>query len=108
MSNYYEHYRKSSIGLALIDSLDELIQSGHINPQLAMRVLAQYDMSIAEALSSRVKNRATVKAHLDTYRSLDDVWTFVLLNPTFRFDSDAVTTDKVKVVACKARVPGEA
>ena len=30
-----------SIGLALIDSLDELIQSGHINPQLAMRVLAQ-------------------------------------------------------------------
>lgn len=31
----------NSIGLALIDSLDELIQSGHINPQLAMRVLAQ-------------------------------------------------------------------
>ena len=45
---------------------------------------------------------------MDTYRSLDDVWTFVLLNPTFRFDSDSVTTDKVKVVACKARVPGEA
>ncbi|KAG9319719.1 hypothetical protein KVV02_008333 [Mortierella alpina] len=110
MSQFYEHYRKSSIGLALIDSLDELIQSGHINPQLAMRVLAQFDMSIAEALSTRVRNRATFKAHLDNYRSLDDVWTFVLSNPTFRlYDStESVTAEKVKIVACKARVPGEA
>ncbi|KAG0256798.1 Transcription initiation factor IIA small chain (TFIIA 13.5 kDa subunit) [Linnemannia exigua] len=108
MSQYYEHYRKSSIGLALIDSLDELIQSGHINPQLAMRVLAQFDMSIADALSSRVRNRANFRAHLDNYRSLDDVWTFVLSNPTFRFEHESVTADKVKIVACKARVPGEA
>ncbi|KAF9963274.1 Transcription initiation factor IIA small chain (TFIIA 13.5 kDa subunit) [Mortierella alpina] len=121
MSQFYEHYRKSSIGLALIDSLDELIQSGHINPQLAMRVLAQFDMSIAEALSTRVRNRANFKillacvlppaisqAHLDNYRSLDDVWTFVLSNPTFRFEHESVTAEKVKIVACKARVPGEA
>ncbi|KAG0265254.1 Transcription initiation factor IIA small chain (TFIIA 13.5 kDa subunit) [Mortierella polycephala] len=107
MSQYYEHYRKSSIGLALIDSLDELIQSGHINPQLAMRVLAQFDMSIADALSTRVRNRATFKAHLDNYRSLDDVWTFVLLNPIFRFENESIPADKVKIVACKARVPGE-
>ncbi|KAF9901568.1 Transcription initiation factor IIA small chain (TFIIA 13.5 kDa subunit) [Linnemannia zychae] len=108
MSQYYEHYRKSSVGLALIDSLDELIQSGHINPQLAMRVLAQFDMSIADALSSRVRNRANFRAHLDNYRSLDDVWTFVLSSPTFRFEHESVTADKVKIVACKARVPGEA
>ncbi|KAG0343860.1 Transcription initiation factor IIA small chain (TFIIA 13.5 kDa subunit) [Podila humilis] len=108
MAQYYEHYRKSSIGLALIDSLDELIQSGHINPQLAMRVLAQFDTSIAEALSTRVRNRANFKAHLDNYRSLDDVWTFVLSNPTFRFEQETVKADKVKIVACKARVPGEA
>ncbi|KAI1315589.1 Transcription initiation factor IIA small chain (TFIIA 13.5 kDa subunit) [Mortierella claussenii] len=107
MSQYYEHYRKSSIGLALIDSLDELIQSGHINPQLAMRVLAQFDMSIAEALSTRVRNRVNVRARLDNYNSLDDVWTFVLSNPTFRFEHDNVTAEKVKIVACKARVPGE-
>lgn len=39
-----------SIGLALIDSLDELIQSGHINPQLAMRVLAQVTPSLLHTL----------------------------------------------------------
>jgi transcription initiation factor TFIIA small subunit len=31
----------SSIGMALTDSLDELITSGQITPQLAMKVLLQ-------------------------------------------------------------------
>lgn len=56
-SAYYEFYRGSScvcslglvgvltgvhrIGMALTDSLDELITSGAITPQLAMKVLQQ-------------------------------------------------------------------
>jgi transcription initiation factor TFIIA small subunit len=32
---------RRSIGMALVDSLDELIQAGHINPQLALKILAQ-------------------------------------------------------------------
>lgn len=47
--------------MALTDSLDELIQSGHITPQLAMRVLVTFDRSISEALSQIVKNKATLK-----------------------------------------------
>jgi ATP-dependent Zn protease len=50
-----------SIGMALTDSLDELIQSGHINPQLAMRVLMTFDRSISEALSQHVRNKANIK-----------------------------------------------
>lgn len=41
MSQYYELYRRSTLGFTLTEALDELIQSGHINPQLAMRVLNQ-------------------------------------------------------------------
>lgn len=59
-SGYYELYRKSrlgplrlctvqysdfwginSIGIALMDALDELIQSGLITPQLAIKILQQ-------------------------------------------------------------------
>lgn len=60
-SAYYEFYRGSSyvqscpaetcvervisrIGMALTDSLDELITSGAITPQLAMKVLQQVDV----------------------------------------------------------------
>jgi transcription initiation factor TFIIA small subunit len=47
--------------MALTDSLDELIQSGHINPQLAMKVLVTFDKSITEALTSKVKSKAVFK-----------------------------------------------
>ncbi|CDH57140.1 transcription initiation factor iia small chain [Lichtheimia corymbifera JMRC:FSU:9682] len=109
MSNaqFYELYRRSSIGMALTDSLDELIQSGHINPQLAMRVLTTFDKSISEALSQLVRNKATIKGHLHTYRFCDDIWTFIVENPNFKFEQESVTADKIKIVACNAKRPGE-
>ncbi|KAG1456667.1 hypothetical protein G6F55_006377 [Rhizopus delemar] len=96
---FYELYRRSSIGMALTDSLDELIQSGHINPQLAMRVLMTFDRSISEALSQI--------GHLHTYRFCDEVWTFIVENPNFKFDQELVSADKVKIVACNVKRPGE-
>lgn len=47
--------------MQLTDALDELIQSGHINPVLAMKVLTQFDRSIAEALSKNVKAKSNLK-----------------------------------------------
>lgn len=55
--------------MALTDSLDELIQSGHINPQLAMRVLMTFDRSISEALSQLVRNKANIKVELKNKKS---------------------------------------
>lgn len=61
--------------MALTDSLDELIQSGHINPQLAMRVLMTFDRSISEALSQLVRNKAQIKVFVVFSFSL---WMFVI------------------------------
>ena len=36
------------LGNALVESLDELIQSGHINPQLALRVLNQVSGDLSQ------------------------------------------------------------
>ncbi|KAJ3036090.1 Transcription initiation factor IIA small chain (TFIIA 13.5 kDa subunit) [Rhizophlyctis rosea] len=101
----YELYRKSSLGTALTDTLDELISDSHIDPQLAMKVLSQFDSSIAEALHSKVKAKATIKGHLHVYRFCDDVWTFIVEKPTFRFDNENISADKIKLVACTAKVP---
>ncbi|KAJ2079386.1 Transcription initiation factor IIA subunit 2 [Coemansia sp. RSA 988] len=107
MPSYYELYRTSTLGTALTDSLDELIQAGHITPQLAIQVLEQYDKSIAEALSNKVKAKAVIKGDLRTYRFCDDVWTFIIKNPSFKFDHETATADKIKIVACNARRTGE-
>ncbi|ORX44252.1 transcription initiation factor IIA, gamma subunit [Hesseltinella vesiculosa] len=93
--------------MALTDSLDELVQNGHLNPQMAMRILGSFDKSIAEGLAQLVRNRTTIKGHLHTYRFCDDVWTFIVENPSFKFDQDTVTADKVKIVACNSKKPGE-
>ncbi|RKP22743.1 transcription initiation factor IIA, gamma subunit, helical domain-containing protein [Syncephalis pseudoplumigaleata] len=107
-TQYYEHYRQSTLGNTLTEALDELIEAGHLTPQLAMRVLTQFDKSMADALSNSVRSRVAFKGHLHTYNFCDDVWTFTVEHPVFRFDHETVTTKKIKIVACNGRKPGEA
>ncbi|GAA5876752.1 hypothetical protein JCM8115_002029 [Rhodotorula mucilaginosa] len=102
---FYQIYRRSALGSALVEALDELIQSGHINPQLALQTLNQFDKSASQALTKDVKAKATVKAHLSTYRHLEDVWTFVLDKPTFKLENNGETVTapaKCRIVACKS------
>ncbi|KAK9476037.1 transcription initiation factor IIA, gamma subunit, helical domain-containing protein [Lipomyces japonicus] len=106
---YYELYRRSSIGVALTDALDELINESKIQPQLAMKILSTFDRSVTEALSERVKStRLSFKGHLDTYRFCDDVWTFIIKDVNFKMEGgDAIVGDKIKIVACNFKRPGE-
>jgi hypothetical protein len=53
-----------SIGMALTDTLDDLIGERRIEPQLAMKILANFDRSITENLADKVKARLTFKVHL--------------------------------------------
>jgi hypothetical protein len=74
--------------MALTDSLDELIQSGHINPQLAMKVLVTFDKSITEALTSKVKSKAVFKVRITNAL----LWSlFHLFRSTFPFGFYRVT-----------------
>jgi transcription initiation factor TFIIA small subunit len=51
----------ASIGLSLTDTLDDLINEGRIEPQLAMKILSNFDRVITEVLASQVKARLTFK-----------------------------------------------
>ncbi|BGP34724.1 Transcription initiation factor IIA subunit 2 [Rhodotorula toruloides] len=102
---FYQIYRRSALGTALVEALDELINSGHINPQLALMTLNQFDKSASQTLQKDVKVKSTVKAHLKTYNHLEDVWTFILENPTFKFENGSETvhaSGNCRIVACKS------
>ncbi|MCO5565391.1 hypothetical protein L7F22_019064 [Adiantum nelumboides] len=91
-----------SLGMQLTDALDELIQSGHINPVLAMRVLTQFDRTIAETLTKQVKAKATLKGHLHTYRLCDDVWQFETRDSKLKLDNgEIINVERARIVACK-------
>ncbi|XP_055697155.1 transcription initiation factor IIA subunit 2 isoform X2 [Phlebotomus papatasi] len=100
----YQLYRQTTVGLALQESLDELFKYGQITPQLALKVILQFDKSINAALSNRVKARVTFKAaKLNTYRFCDNVWTLMLNDVEFREVHEFAKVDKVKIVACDGK-----
>ena len=50
-----------SVGAALTDALDDLIMETRIDPQLAMKILANFDRAIAEVLQNQVRARLSFK-----------------------------------------------
>ena len=50
-----------SIGQALVDTLDDMVNTGRIEPQLAMKVVARFDRAISEVLADKVKARLNFK-----------------------------------------------
>lgn len=50
-----------SLGLSLTDTLDDLINEGRIEPQLAMKILSTFDRIITEVLAEKVRARLTFK-----------------------------------------------
>ncbi|KAJ6528671.1 transcription initiation factor IIA gamma subunit, partial [Mycena vulgaris] len=86
-------------GIALIDSLDELVRANAVPEELARHILAEFDRVMAEAIASKVKARATVKAHL---KICEDVWYFNLRNATFKMGGkQTVSARKINVIAVK-------
>lgn len=122
---YYELYRRSTVGATLTDALDTLILDEKIQPQLAMRILANFDRIISENLkleNNIAKSRLTFKGVLSTYNFCDDVWTFIIKNVLIKMsdvsangegsssnsavDSE-ITVDKFKIVACNSKRAGD-
>jgi hypothetical protein len=55
---------KDSLGGALTDTLDNLITERRIEPQLAMKILINFDKAVADGLAEKVKTRLTFKVSL--------------------------------------------
>ncbi|KAK4740889.1 hypothetical protein SAY87_024477 [Trapa incisa] len=100
----FELYRRSTIGMCLTETLDEMVQSGTLSPELAIQVLVQFDKSMTEALETQVKSKVSIKGHLHTYRFCDNVWTFILQNATFKADEGSENVGRVKIVACDSKL----
>ncbi|EJD45469.1 hypothetical protein AURDEDRAFT_165332 [Auricularia subglabra TFB-10046 SS5] len=72
-----EHYRASTLGLALGDTLDELINEDKIPMALAMKILRKFDAAFAKQLPE-AEGKVGLKGHIDYYQNSSEVWTFVL------------------------------
>ncbi|KAI3899053.1 hypothetical protein MKW92_001953 [Papaver armeniacum] len=103
MANF-ELYRSSTIGTCLTETLGEMICDETLSPELAIQVLTQFDESMTEALRTQVKSKVTIKGHVQTYRSRDNVWTFILKDALFKNEEGQKNVGKVKIVACDSKL----
>lgn len=99
----FEHYRGGALGIALTETLDDLVKHQQLTPVMAMRVLYQFDKSISDTFSTKVKNKASIKSALGTYNFCDDVWTFMLRDSTVKMDDEILQIPKLKIVACNSK-----
>ncbi|MBA0845754.1 hypothetical protein Goarm_023149, partial [Gossypium armourianum] len=47
--------------MCLTETLDEMVSSSTLSPELAIQVLVQFDKSMTEALESQVKSKVSIK-----------------------------------------------
>ena len=101
-----ELYRRSSVGTALADTLDELVSQHRIEPQLAFKMMITFNKVAAEVLKEKNKARMKLKGHLEDYRFCEDVWTLWVKRVNLKVDNksnDSISADKLKIVAFKSQ-----
>eukprot|EP01116_Phalansterium_solitarium_P011745 TRINITY_DN27502_c0_g1_i1.p1 TRINITY_DN27502_c0_g1~~TRINITY_DN27502_c0_g1_i1.p1 ORF type:complete len:145 (+),score=30.22 TRINITY_DN27502_c0_g1_i1:159-593(+) len=104
-------YRQATVGLALQDSLQELLQKGQISEGLVEKILQNFDKAVARAFSTRINNKATFKGTLNTYRYCENVWTMLLDDVAFKLtvsDADTVYVDRVQLTAVDSKTASSA
>ncbi|CAF0988029.1 unnamed protein product [Didymodactylos carnosus] len=101
---YYQMYRSTTIGIALEESLQDMLKRHTINQRSSQKILQEFDRSMNITLTQRTSNYLTFKAKLLSYRACDQVWTLVFKN----IDLDsydclwAKYCDKIKFIAAPA------
>uniref|UniRef100_A0A8D0MAB9 Transcription initiation factor IIA gamma chain n=1 Tax=Sus scrofa TaxID=9823 RepID=A0A8D0MAB9_PIG len=61
-------YQNTTLGNRLQQSFHELIWAQQVTPQLALRVLPQFDKAVNSALAQRVRNRVNFRGSLNISR----------------------------------------
>ncbi|XP_051132443.1 transcription initiation factor IIA subunit 2-like [Andrographis paniculata] len=104
MTSTFELYRRSTIGMCLTETLDQMVSGGILSPALAIKVLIQFDQSVTEVIDNEAKSKISIKGHLHTYRYCDNVWTFLLQNAQLKSEEGQETVESLKIVACDSKL----
>ena len=83
----FAHYRVSTIGIQLDETLQELMKEDIIDFDLIDFIKKEFDKAIIIALKKYVKDKPVIKGKLKHYQNCDNVWVFEVNNPEIRVSS---------------------
>ncbi|KAJ0962985.1 hypothetical protein J5N97_028107 [Dioscorea zingiberensis] len=93
MATLIDLYQRSTIGMCLTETLDEVVSNGTLGPELAIQVLVQFDKSMIEAFETQMKSKVIIKVgvscpHVHLINSCGSAWFIV-----FSFRTPLVSID---------------
>merc|ERR1711911_347033 len=102
----YQIYRTTSLGTALIDTLEELAMEGKTNPVITEKVLQIFDEQINAALCQKSKTKMNFTGLIRTYNYCDYVWTFLVDGIQFSEMQNHLGCQRLKIVSMDAKSTG--
>jgi hypothetical protein len=57
----YMHYQQSGLGIALRQTLQEMVDEDTVTPEVATKILKQFDASVNESLKTGTRTKASFK-----------------------------------------------
>ncbi|PVG02882.1 hypothetical protein CPB86DRAFT_779751 [Serendipita vermifera] len=104
----WQFYRFSTIGLSLLDTVDELIREGSLSNDIGNIIMSRYDEAVCSALRKRVDAKCSFTANCSTFNLVDEVYRFTLKNVKFKMEAgEIVAVPSLKVIAVKSGVNDE-
>eukprot|EP01025_Chloroclados_australasicus_P047351 TRINITY_DN5289_c0_g1_i1.p3 TRINITY_DN5289_c0_g1~~TRINITY_DN5289_c0_g1_i1.p3 ORF type:complete len:122 (-),score=10.50 TRINITY_DN5289_c0_g1_i1:254-619(-) len=110
-----ELYRQTTLGMTLIETIAELISEDKLpdNGELGIRILTEFDQTIAQAFEKKVPSKAKIESRLSTYRYIDSMWTFELTDAKVKVNGSGqgsftnvpeIKADKIKIICVDKKV----
>nr|UXY86664.1 transcription initiation factor IIA gamma chain [Cryptomonas paramecium] len=103
----FVHYRLSTIGIQLEETLQELLRKKVINFDIIDFVKNEFDKAIINGLKKYVKDKPLIKGELKHYQNCDNVWIFEINNPQIKVSSYNLPVQFqgiLKIIACDLKL----
>jgi hypothetical protein len=103
----FYHFRISTIGIQLEETLQELLSEDVIEFNLIEVIKREFDKAIFTILKKKVKDKPILKGELKHYQNCDNVWMFFVTNPEIRVSSYSLPVqlkNPVKIIACDTKM----
>ena len=103
----FAHYRVSTIGIQLEETIQELFKENVIDFSLIDFIRKEFDKAMIIALKKYVKDKPVIKGKLKHYQNCDNVWVFEINNPEIRVSSYSLPVQingPLKIVACDSKL----
>ena len=103
----FAHYRVSTVGIELEETLQELLKENVIDFNLIDFIKKEFDKAMIIALKKCVKDKPVIKGKLKHYQNCDNVWVFEINNPEIRVSSYSLPVQingPLKIVACDTKL----